>query len=102
MAGANRNRLVEVQHLDVLGERILAVSAEPLVGLRGLCPQNSLLVGYSRDVFGYWPRDMEIGEGGYEVNGFKDWFGVPHAWQSRLDQVFSGLAGGTSGEGGPR
>jgi hypothetical protein len=102
MAGANRNRLVEVQHLNVLGERILAVSAEPLVGLRGLCPQNSLLVGYSRDVFGYWPRDMEIGEGGYEVNGFKDWFGVPHAWQSRLDQVFSGLAGGTSGEGGPR
>jgi hypothetical protein len=102
MAGANRNRLVEMQHLDVLGERILAVSAEPLAGLRELCPQNSLLVGYSRDVFGYWPPDMEIGEGGYEVNGFKDWFAVPHPWQSGLDQVFSGLAGGILGEGASR
>jgi hypothetical protein len=34
---------------------------------------------------------MQLGLGGYEVNGFKDWFGVDHPWQSGLDDVFSGL-----------
>ena len=92
LSGADRDRLVEVQHLHCLGERIIAVSAEPLVGLKDLCPTDSLLVGYSRDVFGYWPRDMQISLGGYEVNGFKEWFGVAHDWQSGLDDVFSGLA----------
>jgi hypothetical protein len=91
MAGADRDRLVEVQHLHVLGEKIMAVSAEPLLGLGELCPKGSLLVGYSRDVFGYWPREAEINLGGYEVNGFKDWFGVPYEWQSNLDDVFSEL-----------
>jgi hypothetical protein len=91
MVGGNRNRLVEVQHLHVLGEKIIAVSAEPLLSLKDLCPKGSLLIGYSRDVFGYWPREAEIDLGGYEVNGFKDWFGVPHKWQSGLDNTFSEL-----------
>ncbi|THD52945.1 MAG: hypothetical protein E8A46_12055 [Bradyrhizobium sp.] len=91
MSGGSRNRLVEVQHLHCFGERILAVSAEPLLGLKDICPTESLLVGYSRDVFGYWPREMQLGLGGYEVNGFKDWFGVAHTWQSGLDDVFSEL-----------
>jgi hypothetical protein len=34
---------------------------------------------------------MQVALGGYEVNGFKDWFGVAHAWQSGIDDVFSGL-----------
>jgi hypothetical protein len=91
MLGGSRNRLVEVQHLYCLGERIIAVSAEPLVSLKDLCPTDSLLVGYSRDVFGYWPREIQFGLGGYEVNDFKDWFGVAHEWQSGLDDVFSQL-----------
>ncbi|MGZ9141852.1 MAG: hypothetical protein ACXW4O_05915 [Candidatus Binatia bacterium] len=91
MLGGSRNRVVEVQHLHCLGERIIAVSAEPLLGLKDLCPADSLLVGYSRDVFGYWPREIEVGLGGYEVNGFKEWFGVAHKWQSGLDDVFSKL-----------
>ena len=81
--------MVEVQHLHVLGEKIIAVSAEPLLGQALL--KGSLLVGYSRDVFGYWPREAEINLGGYEVNGFKDWFGVPYEWQSNLDEVLSEL-----------
>ena len=91
MVGADRKRAVEIQHLGALGEKFLAINAEPLLGLRELCPANSLLVGYSRDVFGYWPRDVQITQGGYEVNGFKPWFGVPHPWRSSLDQVFAGL-----------
>jgi hypothetical protein len=48
-------------------------------------------VGYSRDVFGYWPLEMHIRQGGYEVNGFKQWFGVPYEWRTGVDQVFSNL-----------
>jgi hypothetical protein len=91
MAGADRSRAVEVQHLCALGEKFIAVSAEPLLGLRELCPRDTLLVGYSRDVFGYWPPDIQIKQGGYEVNGFKQWFGVPYAWRTGVDDVFSNL-----------
>lgn len=91
LAGAGQNRAVEIQHLDALGERFIAVSAEPVLGLGELCPAGALRVGYSRDVFGYWPREMQIAEGGYEVNVFKPWFGVPQEWRSGLDQVFCKL-----------
>jgi hypothetical protein len=91
LAGADRHRAVEIQHLNALGERFVAVSAEPLLGLRELCPAGALPVGYSRDVFGYWPREMHISQGGYEANAFKEWFGVPQPWRSGLDRVFSGL-----------
>ncbi len=91
LAGADRHRAVDIQHLNALGERFVAVSAEPLLGLRELCPAGAFTVGYSRDVFGYWPREMQISQGGYEANAFKQWFGVPYEWRSGLDQVFSGL-----------
>ncbi|MEP6836616.1 MAG: hypothetical protein ABJA75_01080 [Bradyrhizobium sp.] len=91
LVGADRRRAVEIQHLNALGECFVAVSAEPLLGLRELCPAGAILVGYSRDVFGYWPREMQISQGGYEVNAFKQWFGIPHPWRNGLDQVFSGL-----------
>jgi len=97
MVGAASNRAVEVQHLRILGERITAVSAEPLLGLRNLCQNASLLVGYSRDVFGYWPLEMDIGLGGYEVNGFKKRFGVPYEWQPGLDLIFCDLVAGPQG-----
>jgi hypothetical protein len=77
MVGADRNRAVEVQQLGALGEKFVAVSAEPLLGLREFCPANSLLVGYSRDVFGYWPLERHIRQGGYEVNGFKECSAFP-------------------------
>jgi hypothetical protein len=93
MVGADPTRLVELQHLHVLGERIIALSAEPTFGLKDLCPEATLLVGYSRDVFGYWPRELEIGQGGYEVDGFKNWFGVSHKWRPNSDSVFSKLVG---------
>jgi hypothetical protein len=101
MVGADRNRAVEIQQLGALGEKFVAVSAEPLLGLRELCPANSLLVGYSRDVFGYWPLEMQISQGGYEVNGFKDWFGVPYTWRTGLDQVFSNLVSSSDNPEGP-
>ena len=90
-AGAIRFKGREIQHLSALGDRFVAVSAEPVLGLSELCPAGALRIGYSRDVFGYWPREMQIAEGGYEVNVFKPWFGVPHEWRSGLDQLFSKL-----------
>jgi hypothetical protein len=101
MVGADCNRVVEVQQLGALGEKFVAVSAEPLLGLRELCPANSLLVGYSRDVFGYWPLEMQIRRGGYEVNGFKEWFGVPYTRRTGPDQVFSNFVSSSDNPEGP-
>ncbi|MBR0846711.1 hypothetical protein JQ543_03060 [Bradyrhizobium diazoefficiens] len=92
LEGADPSRQIEVQHLDVFGETILAVSAEPLSGLAALAPENTLLVGYSRDVFGYWPCDADVALGGYEVNGFKRLFEVEKPWRPGLDGIFRRLA----------
>lgn len=85
------SRLIEGQHLRIFGEDILALSAEPLSGLAALCKPNALLVGYSRDVFGYWPCEADIALGGYEVNGFKMLFGLRGAWRPGPDRIFSQL-----------
>lgn len=90
---SDSSRIVEAQHLSILGEDILALSAEPLSGLAALCPASALLVGYSRDVFGYWPCEADIAVGGYEVNGFKGLFGVNGAWRPGVDGIFSRIAG---------
>ncbi|MCS3726379.1 hypothetical protein [Bradyrhizobium betae] len=90
---AEPTRLVEMQRLSILGEEILSVSAEPVCGLEALCPKDALLVGYSRDVFGYWPSEADIALGGYEVAGFKSLFGLMGEWRTGLDQVFSEMVG---------
>lgn len=90
---ADPSRLVEMQRLSVLGEKILSVSAEPVCGLEALCPQDALLVGYSRDVFGYWPSEADIALGGYEVVGFKSLFGLKGEWRAGLDRAFSSMVG---------
>jgi neutral ceramidase len=89
-AGARR---VEMQVLALGAKlKIIAVSAEPVIELTALCgEEDALLVGYSRDVFGYWPRSFQVAEGGYEVEGFKTPFSVPHPWRKDIDLVFVDL-----------
>jgi hypothetical protein len=76
----------------VLGEAldIVAVAAEPSVELRNLAPfPRAALVGYTGDVFGYWPTSRQASEGGYEGGGFFNAFGLRGAFRSDLDQTFS-------------
>ncbi len=91
LRGASKTRPIEMQQIQLFGLRIVAVSAEPLVGLKELVSPGSLCVGYSRDVFGYWPRTSELPSGGYEVNEFKRVFGVDRPWCPDPDGVFKEL-----------
>jgi hypothetical protein len=95
LEGAPETRTVEVQRLCVLGRDILVVSAEPLIGLQDACPADCLCVGYSRDVFGYWPTAQDIPLGGYEVEGYKELFSVQYPWCDDPDSIFKRLVHGT-------
>jgi hypothetical protein len=88
---APAGRAIELQRLRILGEDIVAVSAEPLVALKEFCPRRALCVGYIGDVFGYWPRTSYLPAGGYEVNAFKKPFGVEYPWCPNPDAVFQML-----------
>lgn len=50
--------------------RFLTVSAEPVAELGLFVAENTILVGYEGDIFGYLPTDAMIPEGGYEGRGF--------------------------------
>jgi hypothetical protein len=89
--GADDSRLVEGQTMSLFGEKITCISAEPLHSLRDLFDPRSIAIGYSRDVFGYWPQEREVKQGGYEVHGFKELFGISGAWKSGTDEVFKSL-----------
>lgn len=91
LRGSPPDRRIEAQQLLLLDQRVLMVSAEPLVGLQTLCSPDCLCVGYSRDVFGYWPLAEDIPFGGYEVDGYKKGFGVEYEWCADSDAVFSEL-----------
>jgi neutral ceramidase len=44
-------------------------------------------VGYAGSVFGYLPTESMLGEGGYEVSGFKRAFGIKGAFHPGLEEV---------------
>lgn len=91
LPGAPESRAIDAQRLHLLASDIIAISAEPLIDLKELCPPGALCVGYSRDVFGYWPRTDQLALGGYEVTRFKRVFGVSHPWCSDPDMVLMDL-----------
>lgn len=96
LVGAPASRSIVLQRLDLLGLRTLVtLSAEPLIELAELAGgPDVLLVGYSRDVFGYWPRTRQLAEGGYEVNRFKRPFGCVFPWVADPDRVLSEMLNG--------
>jgi hypothetical protein len=97
MVNAPPERSVIAQHILFLGlVPIVAITAEPLIGLTDLSSPDALHVGYSRDVFGYWPRTQQLKEGGYEVNGYRPLFAVPYAWTPDPDHEFRSLMTGVS------
>ncbi len=69
-------------HLIELGKtRIVGISAEPVVEYVSIIEQmypdsNVFPVGYIDDVVTYLPVENMLSEGGYEVDGFRRFFGV--------------------------
>jgi hypothetical protein len=56
--------------------------------LADLLPSRALLTGYADAVPLYLPVDSQIAEGGYEVDGFRDSFGLPGRFYDRIEQEF--------------
>ncbi len=84
------NRDVRFQRLRLAPSLdIVAVGAEPLVGLQAFVPmQGAISVGYLGDVFGYWPTDADAADGGYEANLYIPAFGLRGELRPSLDPIF--------------
>jgi transposase len=69
---------------------LFCVSAEPSTQLRDLIPfQGAVPVGYTGDVFGYWPTEQQRREGGYEGRRFFLNFGLyGRRFRANLDAKF--------------
>src|SRR5262249_12732874 len=48
-------------------------------------------IGVLDDVFGYFPADWQIPHGGYEVDGFREGFGIKGRFTGNNDATFSYL-----------
>lgn len=83
------DRFVQFQRLR-LGSIVdlVAVAAEPLVGLLPLVPSGCTATGYLGDPFGYWPCDRDRPYGGYEVRYFVKPFGLAGPLLPNLDALF--------------
>jgi hypothetical protein len=85
-----QGRVVEFQrlHLGAMCD-ILAISAEPSSMLLPLVDNLDVWpTGYSGDVFGYWPTDLQRREGGYEARGWIAPFGLHGSLLPGRDQIF--------------
>jgi hypothetical protein len=85
------SRTVTFQRLKIGGVLdFVAISAEPSIALRRLIPfPEAVSIGYSGDVFGYWPTDVQRMEGGYEGRRFFDAFGLRGQFRPGLNRRFS-------------
>ncbi len=50
-------------------------------------------IGYLGDVFGYFPTDAQIPQGGYEVDGFRELFGLDGRFRGSTDTTLAKLIG---------
>jgi hypothetical protein len=85
------SRMVTFQRLKIGGVLdFVAISAEPSIALRRLIPfPDAVSIGYSGDVFGYWPTDVQRMEGGYEGRRFFDAVGLRGQFRPGLNRRFS-------------
>jgi hypothetical protein len=98
--GTVPDKKLAVQILQLGGAlEIVALSAEPTLEWQRILddafPRASqairLYAGYLGDVFGYLPTAKQVGEGGYEVNGFQSLFGMSGRFhQTRIQAAVTG------------
>jgi hypothetical protein len=92
---ARRVKLGEALELFFLSAEPSAEHAKQLTRkLPGAWP-----VGYLGDVFGYLPTNEQIAEGGYEVEGFRELFGLTGRFIGRNDQALEDLISQLSATG---
>jgi hypothetical protein len=93
--GDNDERDISFRHVAIsktLG--FVFVPAEPSSAFTQIVRSdfpNAWPVGYSGDVFGYWPTDAQAQEGGYEAEGFFPLFGLHGKFFGRNEAVFKDL-----------
>ncbi|MFT5522365.1 MAG: hypothetical protein ACI9G1_001826 [Pirellulaceae bacterium] len=68
--------------------KLLGVSAEVVSSYIRCLPSNTIGVGCVGDVFGYYPTDSMLSEGGYEVDEFAHYFDLPGSFRSGLNGEF--------------
>jgi len=56
--------------------KFIFLNCEPSYAYREFFGDDCTVTGYSSGVFGYLPEDIQINQGGYEVNGFMPFFGT--------------------------
>ncbi len=66
---------------------LFGMSAETVVEFAVDRPDDVLMVGYTDDVFGYYPTSSMLAENGYEVNRFQRGFGVDITFDEQLDSL---------------
>lgn len=65
-----------------LGEvQLLGVSAEPMAAYGIQADDRTWAIGCMDHTFGYFPTDAMLGQGGYELTGFQEDFGLDIAFQ---------------------
>ena len=90
LVDARPDQTVTFQRLSLAADlHFAAVSAEPVAGqaalLAGLWDGVVIPVGCIDTVFGYLPTGRMLAEGGYEVEDFREPFGVRSAFRAELD-----------------
>ena len=77
------------QRIKIANEiEFIGVSAEPVAAFGHALGESAWAVGCLDHVFGYFPMDSMVPEGGYEVTGFLEPFGHQGTLQSDLDAKF--------------
>ncbi|WP_336490105.1 hypothetical protein [Methylobacterium nigriterrae] len=75
--------------------RLFMVNAEVSAEYAAAVQQHGFWpVGYLGNVFGYFPTDAQIREGGYEVDRFRPFFGLSGRFTGSNDAVFAALLRG--------
>ena len=77
------------QRVKIANEiEFIGVSAEPVAAFGLTLHESAWAVGCLDHVFGYFPVDRMVPEGGYEVTGFLEPFGHKGSLQGDLDAKF--------------
>lgn len=90
--GIDQDREISVHGIALGKSVIFGISTEPVnsysVRLREVFfGWNVIPVGYIDDVFGYLPDTSMIGEGGYEVDGFMEPFGLTGSFNKATESI---------------
>jgi hypothetical protein len=69
--------------------RFALANCEPSNYYSNLFGENCTVSGYANGVFGYLPTDLQIQQGGYEVNGFMKYFGTKGSFVKNIEKILA-------------